>query len=76
MKTKQLAALALGGVGHIGTNMMVYECNGDLIVVDAGVSFPDESTPGVDIIIPDTRFLRDHAKQIKAVFITHAHEDH
>lgn len=76
MKTKQLAALALGGVGHIGTNMMVYECNGELIVVDAGVSFPDASTPGVDIIIPDTRFLRDHAKQIKAVFITHAHEDH
>jgi len=76
MKTKQLAALALGGVGHIGTNMMVYECNGDLIVVDAGVSFPDESTPGVDIIIPDTRFLRDNAKAIKAVFITHAHEDH
>jgi ribonuclease J len=76
MKTKQLAALALGGVGHIGTNMMVYECNGEYIVVDAGVSFPDESTPGVDLVIPDTKFLRDHAKQIKAVFITHAHEDH
>lgn len=76
MKTKQLAALALGGVGHIGTNMMVYECNGEFIVVDAGVSFPDDSTPGVDVIIPDTRFLREHAKQIKAVFITHAHEDH
>lgn len=76
MKTKQLAALALGGVGHIGTNMMVYECNGEYIVVDAGVSFPDDSTPGVDVIIPDTRFLREHAKQIKAVFITHAHEDH
>jgi ribonuclease J len=43
---------------------------------DAGVSFPDESTPGVDVIIPDTRFLREHAKQIKGVFITHAHEDH
>ncbi len=75
-KLKQLSALALGGVGHIGTNMMVYECNGDLIVVDAGVSFPDEFTPGVDVIIPDTKFLREHAKQIKAVFITHAHEDH
>ncbi len=76
MKTNQLAALALGGVGHIGTNMMVYECNGEYIVVDAGVSFPDDTTPGVDVIIPDTRFLREHAKQIKAVFITHAHEDH
>lgn len=75
-KQKHLAALPLGGVGIIGTNMMVYDCDGDLIVVDAGVSFPDESSPGVDVIIPDTRFLREHAKQIKAVFITHAHEDH
>lgn len=75
-KHKHLAALALGGVGIIGTNMMVYDCDGDLIVVDAGVSFPDEAAPGVDVIVPDTRFLREHAKQIKAVFITHAHEDH
>jgi ribonuclease J len=75
-KNKHLAALPLGGVGIIGTNMMVYDCDGDLIVVDAGVSFPDESAPGVDVIVPDTRFLREHAKQIKAIFITHAHEDH
>lgn len=75
-KAKHLAALPLGGVGIIGTNMMVYDCDGDLIVVDAGVSFPDETTPGVDVIVPDTRFLREHAKNIKAVFITHAHEDH
>ena len=44
-KQKHLAALPLGGVGIIGTNMMVYDCDGDLIVVDAGVSFPDEATP-------------------------------
>lgn len=75
-KQKHLAALPLGGVGIIGTNMMVYDCDGDLIVVDAGVSFPDETAPGTDVIVPDTRFLREHAKQIKAVFITHAHEDH
>ena len=75
-KQKHLAALPLGGVGIIGTNMMVYDCDGDLIVVDAGVSFPDETAPGVDVIVPDTRFLREHAKQIKAIFITHAHEDH
>lgn len=74
--SKHLAALALGGIGRIGMNMMVYDCNGEYIVVDAGVSFGDDSTPGVDIIMPDTRFLRDHAKHIKAVFITHAHEDH
>lgn len=75
-KNKHLSALPLGGVGIIGTNMMVYECDGDIIVVDAGVSFPDESAPGTDVIVPDTRYLREHAKRIKAVFITHAHEDH
>lgn len=68
--------MPLGGVGIIGTNMMVYDCDGDLIVVDAGVSFPDESAPGVDVIVPDTRYLREHASKIKGVFITHAHEDH
>ncbi|MBI1308918.1 MAG: RNase J family beta-CASP ribonuclease [Proteobacteria bacterium] len=76
MSNKHLAALPLGGVGIIGTNMMVYEYGGEYIVVDAGVSFPNENTPGVDVIVPDTRFLREHAKHIKAVFITHAHEDH
>ncbi|MCP5404810.1 MAG: ribonuclease J [Pseudomonadaceae bacterium] len=75
-KRKHFAALALGGVGRIGMNMMVYECDGKYIVVDAGVSFGDETTPGVDVIIPDTRFLREHAKDIVGVFITHAHEDH
>lgn len=75
-KAKHLAALPLGGVGIIGTNMMVYEYGGEYIVVDAGVSFPDETTPGVDVIVSDTRFLREHAKHIKGVFITHAHEDH
>lgn len=75
-KAKHLAALPLGGVGIIGTNMMVYDCGGEYIVVDAGVSFPDDTTPGVDVIVPDTRFLREHAKHIKGVFITHAHEDH
>jgi ribonuclease J len=75
-KRKQLAAMALGGVGQIGMNMMVYECDGKYIVVDAGQSFADEHNPGVDSIIPDTRFLREHQKDIEAVFITHAHEDH
>lgn len=75
-KRKQLAAMALGGVGHIGMNMMVYECDGDIIVVDAGQSFGDDTTPGIDSVIPETKFLRDHAKDIKGVFITHAHEDH
>lgn len=76
MTKKILSALPLGGVGEIGMNMMVYECDGDLVVVDAGVSFADESVPGVDVIVPDTRYLREHIKHIKGLIITHAHEDH
>jgi ribonuclease J len=78
-KTKnkaRLAALPLGGVGEIGRNMMVYECDGELIIVDAGVSFADAEAPGVDIVLPDTQYLRQHADKIQGVFITHAHEDH
>jgi ribonuclease J len=77
MSKKQLAALPLGGVGEIGINMMLYECDGEYIVVDTGVSFGDDRSPGVDIIIPDTKYLRETAvKTLKGVFITHAHEDH
>lgn len=71
-----LSALPLGGVGEIGANMMVYECGEARIVVDAGVSFGDDATPGIDVITPDTRYIREHAKHLNAVFITHAHEDH
>lgn len=79
MSKKQLAALPLGGVGEIGMNMMLYECDGDYIVVDTGVSFGDERSPGVNILVPDTRYIREHVAKgghLKGVFITHAHEDH
>jgi ribonuclease J len=72
----RLAALPLGGVGEIGRNMMVYECDDEMIIVDAGVSFADDNAPGVDIVLPDTQYLRQHADKIRGVFITHAHEDH
>jgi ribonuclease J len=78
-KKKQLAALPLGGVGEIGMNMMLYECDGDYIVVDTGVSFGDERSPGVNVLVPDTRYIREHVTKgghLKGVFITHAHEDH
>lgn len=71
-----LTALPLGGVGEIGRNLMVYECNGDIALVDCGVSFPDPSEPGTDVVLADTRYLREHMKKIKGLFITHAHEDH
>jgi ribonuclease J len=66
----------LGGVEEIGMNMTIYECDGTMIMVDAGITFPDETTPGVDVIVPDTRYVRDNLHKLKAILITHAHEDH
>ena len=75
-KVKGLSALPLGGVGEIGMNLMVYECDGEMIVVDAGLTFPDDFAPGVDVVLPDIKYLRDNIKRLKAIIITHAHEDH
>lgn len=75
-KQAQLAAVPLGGVGEIGMNLMVYEYGNEMIVVDTGVMFADANTPGVDVIVPDTRYIRDNIDKLKGVFITHAHEDH
>lgn len=71
-----LTALPLGGAGEIGMNFMVYECDGSLIVVDVGLSFPDEFAPGVDLVLPDIRYVRENKHRLKAIIITHAHEDH
>jgi ribonuclease J len=75
-KLKGLSALPLGGVGEIGMNLMVYECDGEMIVVDAGLTFPDDFSPGVDVVLPDIKYIRDNIKRLKAIIITHAHEDH
>ncbi len=75
-KTGGLSALPLGGVGEIGMNMMVYECDGSMILVDVGVSFPDSYAPGTDLILPDISYVRENMDKLKAIFITHAHEDH
>ena len=75
-KKARLAALPLGGVGEIGMNMMVYECDDDMIVVDAGISFPDDKLPGTNVVLPDTKYIRENIKKLRGVFITHAHEDH
>ena len=71
-----LSALPLGGVGEIGMNMMVYECDQEMIIVDTGIMFPDEKAPGADVVLPDTRYLQEHINKLVGVFITHAHEDH
>ena len=71
-----LTALPLGGLDEIGLNLMVYECDGDMILVDVGLTFPDEYAPGADIVVPDVSYIRDNLERLKGIFITHAHEDH
>jgi len=71
-----LRIVALGGIGEIGRNMAVLELDGRLLVVDCGVLFPEESHPGVDLILPDFTYIRDRLDDIEAVVLTHGHEDH
>ena len=72
----KLKIIPLGGLNEIGKNMTVYEYNGDIIIVDAGLAFPDEEMYGVDLVIPDFTYLIEHKKKVKAIFLTHGHEDH
>ncbi len=66
----------LGGVGEIGKNMTVLEFNKDIIVIDAGLTFPSENMPGVDLVIPDVSYLIENKSRVKGFIITHGHEDH
>lgn len=75
MKNK-LKIIFLGGIGEIGKNMTVLEYGNDIIIVDAGMSFPNEELPGIDYIIPDITYLKENKNKIKAIFLTHGHEDH
>jgi ribonuclease J len=71
-----LRVVALGGIGEIGRNMTVFEYDGRLLVVDCGVLFPSEDSPGVDLILPDFRAIEDRLDDIDALVLTHGHEDH
>src|SRR3982751_3874396 len=72
--TDVLRVIPLGGLGEVGKNMTVYEFGGECVVVDAGMAFPRDEHLGVDVILPDFGYLHD--KHIRAVVLTHAHEDH
>lgn len=72
----KLKIIPLGGVGEIGKNMTVVEYNGDIVVVDCGLIFPDEEMPGIDVVIPDMAYLRENRSKIRGFLITHGHEDH
>ncbi len=75
-ETLPLRVIPLGGLGEIGRNMMLYEYGDDMIAVDVGVMFPNVEHLGVDLIIPDFEYVRQNAHRLKAIFLTHGHEDH
>ncbi len=66
----------LGGLNEVGKNMTLYECNGDMLLVDCGLAFPDPEMLGVDLVIPDFSYVLENADKIKGILITHGHEDH
>src|SRR5436190_154960 len=68
--------IALGGLGEVGKNMTVFEADGEAIVVDAGLAFPRDEHLGVDLILPDFSYLTDRERPVRAVILTHGHEDH
>jgi ribonuclease J len=75
-KVAPLRITPLGGLGEVGKNLMVYESGDEIVVVDAGLAFPRDEHLGVDLVLPDMSYLRERADRIRAVLLTHAHEDH
>ena len=71
-----LRIVALGGLGEIGRNMTVFETKGKLLIVDCGVLFPEDTQPGIDLILPDFSYIRDRLDDVVGIFLTHGHEDH
>ncbi len=76
MASSKLRIMALGGLGEIGRNMLVFEYEGRLLIVDAGLMIPENDMFGVDLVIPDLSYVLERAEQVVGVVVTHGHEDH
>jgi ribonuclease J len=76
MSDKKLHVVPLGGLGEFGMHMMALKYGDDIIVIDAGMMFPEAELLGVDIVTPDLTYLKEHRHMVRALLLTHGHEDH
>ena len=75
-KSSPLKIIPLGGLDGIGKNMTVFECGDDMVLVDAGLMFPDDYQPGIDLVLPDYTYVLENEEKLRGIIVTHGHEDH